>query len=199
VADLARLDAERLGDLDLGRAVEQHPDERAGVGVELREALLEHRVRDGRHQAVPAVDHAHGVEQLARRDALVEQPVGVGERGGQRERRARVCGEDDDLGRGHLLLDPVAELQPVAARQVVVEQHDVGARPVEQRPDALLLAVALAREDDARLRLQDGVQARAQRGMVIDDDDADHGEPPFSLMGTSSSITVPRPSGPALT
>jgi hypothetical protein len=52
------------------------------------------------------------------------------------------------------VLDAEAELQPVAARQVVVEQDEVRTIAVDGRPQALLVAGRLAGEHDPRLGVE---------------------------------------------
>lgn len=80
-------------------------------------------------------------------------------------------------------------------REVVVEQYQIHVRALQLAPQALLLAVALSSEQDARLRIDHRAQTRSHGGMVIDYQHPDHLAPSRLSSGTSSSTRVPDPAG----
>jgi hypothetical protein len=59
------------------------------------------------------------------------------------------------------------------AEPQVVEDDDIGIGPVEQRPERATIGGSTHRHD-ARMLVEDRVHARAGRGVMVEDDDADH-------------------------
>ena len=79
---------------------------------------------------------------------------------------ARIRGVQDDARLGRPRAHGEAEAQ-------VVEHDDVGVGPVQQRPERVPVG-GNADPHDARVLVQDRVHARAGRGVMVEDDDADH-------------------------
>jgi hypothetical protein len=115
----------------------------------------------------------NGGQERVDRGALRDGGVGLGDGGRDGEDVVDVC-RVQDHGRAvvGLLLDPEARRQAVVRAERVVEDHDVGSQvahgsqqvdPVGQRADAL----------DRGLVAQQALEAGAQGGVVVDDEDAD--------------------------
>jgi hypothetical protein len=130
-ADLGLVDAQCLRDRGRRLAVEEHR-EHGEVGiVESRDRGLEDVTRDLRHDGLAGGDPPHGPEQGGDRLGLVDDPVGLRRPRGQRQRRPRVCRVDDHRRRSRAGLDAAAVREPVVAREVMVEDQDVGAEAAE--------------------------------------------------------------------
>ena len=101
-----------------------------------------------------------------------EAPASSAKRSSARVRVGRV---EQDRGRVGLGAQCAAELDAVLVAQAMVEDHHVWAGAAQQDPHrrAVLRAADAA---EAGLGAKHGFEACTQNGVVVDDENADHGE-----------------------
>ena len=121
------------------------------------------QTRGDDRQRVLAADRGH---ELRRAAAFVDERVGARERRRNHHREATVRGVQHDPR----LRVPRPHGQALAQ---VVEDDDVGVGPVQQRPERAAIG-GDTDSNDSGVLVEDRVHARAGRGVVIADDDADH-------------------------
>jgi hypothetical protein len=156
-------------------------DEPEAVAAELRSVLaLRARLRDGhlggrRPTLASAARDPDRVEEHVDVDGLVDQPRRA--RGQRRalQGRAGIGGVEQDRRRVGLGPDRRAELDAVLVAEAVVEHDDVRLPAAERRPHGLA-ALGAADAPETGLGAQYGLEARAQHGVIVDDEDADHGD-----------------------
>ena len=139
-----------------------------------------------------ALDVPDRREQVARGDALVEQPVRARDDRGHGHRPVGEGGVEDHPGRQRLRLDVAADREAVDVGQAVVEHDDVGPAAVQHRRH-LAGVGGRSHRDESWLGADRGVQAEPDGLVVVDDRDADHDPTGWSRRRPSTMGGAPQP------
>src|SRR5712691_13117172 len=129
---------------------------------------------------------AHGADDLGVRSLLEHVAARARREGLAHVTRVVLHREHEHLRLGRFLEELRQRFDPALARHHDVEQHDVGlVRP--HLEDRFTRVARLADDLEVVLGVEEHAQARADDGVVVDDDDAYH------AAGTSATIVVPAP------
>jgi hypothetical protein len=148
---------------------EQHADDREVIDVEPRRGRLDELRIWRRYPRGPGGGRVDRRQQRLDGVVLGDDRVRLCERRGHREGVVDVGGVEHDARWVRALLEAEAGAEPIPARQRVVHDHHVG--PVTVKRDReLRFARDRTEQPVAGLLVEQLLEARAQCGMVVDDE-----------------------------
>jgi predicted dinucleotide-binding enzyme len=162
------------GDLAVRREVDEQLENLPVVRAKRFAGCLQ-QLRNRRRQVGSAIGHhVNGGTQLASWSALVHDAVGAREHRWDDHCRVGVGGVQQDAWSRDLRLDAAAEQQAVRAWQLIVEDHDIGSRSIEQRPQLFTIRGG-ADAHEPGPGGDRGLEAHTNGGMIIDNRDPNRG------------------------
>ena len=199
VLDGALGDTQRIGDLLVGEAASHQPQDLGlAVGERIRaiqaDELVAHVFQPGQqalgdrrlHQRPARRHRLDGADQLLQRDILEQVALGPGLDPGQHQRIVVEGGQDDRGRQGAGAAHGLQGLQAGHHRHPHVHQHHV-------RPDLrdlfhrLATVGGLGHHLDALRQGQQGTDALAHQGLVVDQEDTDRGGIARGRMGHAAT------------